>query len=860
MAKLQAGGPTSGNRIVSLLRGLGAYFILACFCTANAAPNIVVIMSDDAGYNDFGFMADLHGTTTDIQTPNLDALAAGGTIISQGYVAAGICSPSRAAFLTGRYGQRFGFEDNPSNQPGNTQGLEAGHQLVSHHLKNLGYTTGAIGKWHLGEVDDVNRPLDMGFDEFYGFFGGGRPFWPGYGDSQRAMRRGDVSIETQWGSEGDTNRYDPVKGRYLTDALGEEAADFINRHAADDEPFYLHVALNAPHSPLQAKQSDLDMFPDIVDPERKLIAAMTYGLDRAVGDITNALAANGIDDETVVIFMNDNGGTDTAPHDNYPLRGSKGSMWEGGIRVPMFVKAPGVNPGVYDAPVVSLDLIPTLINMAGGDASQLDTDGVDLSPYLEGETAESPHEVMFWRGVDGRFAVRKGDWKLTRPGTATFARLHNLAMDPDEGSYYNAAYPDVVAELRRDLTNWEVTLEKAQWGSLGNTTYINPFDRFVFNGTTGNWSNTSAWLKEGTTTPATLRQWDSYANAVLEFRVRNDASYTSTNNMVRATQLTFMLNELRFTGDYTGIGERSGTISGNALLLVNSLEGAPATIRNDATSSSSSKFVFNIDIELQLYDDLVFEGDGTQPLVVNGTIKEYYESRGVTKRGTGRVLLAGNNLFTGDLLVEEGSVTTDNLTGALVIAGGSFDPEGVTNVGGDYLQSGGELAIELGPSSDHLIVSATASLGGILDVSLASGFIPTIGQQFEILSAADVGGAFADVALPELDDGGWAIAYTSESVLLQVTLPGDFNVDGAVDLADFVAWQKGFNTPTTPTALEIWRKNFGRTFDYGNGQSAVPEPSTLAAAVVLWIWPIRRPRISRRALAPGSESGSNTAH
>jgi autotransporter-associated beta strand protein len=853
-----------------------------------AQPNIVVVLSDDAGYNDWGFMADLNSSSTEILTPNLDALAASATVMRQGYVCAGVCAPSRAGFLSGMYGQRFGFEDNP----GPAQGLPANQQLISHYLQDLGYTTGAIGKWHLGETDGVNRPLDVGFDEFYGFFGGGRPFWSGYGDAERTLRRGNISIETQWGSEGDMSRYDPANGRYLTDAFGEEAADFINRHAGDEEPFFLYVALNAPHTPLQAKQSDLDLFQHIPDSNERLVAAMTYALDRAVGDINNALVANGIDDDTIVIFMNDNGGTQNPPaHDNYPLKGFKGSMWEGGIRVPMFIKAPGLAPGVYDQPVVSMDLVPTLLKMAGGDANQIDTDGVDILPYLEGQAAGSPHEVMFWRGVDGRFAVRKGDWKLTRPGTATFARLHNLAMDPSEDSYFNALYPEIVNELRRDLTNWEVTLEKAKWGAIGSTAYINLFDHFVFNGTTGNWSTSSVWWQAGTTNVATLQQWDSYANAILEFQVRNDASYTSTNNMVRATQLTFMLNELRFSGNYTGNGDRSGTINGNALLLVNSLEGAPATIRNDATSSTASSFGFNIDVELQLYHDLVFDGDGTQLLVVNGAVKDYYESRGVTKRGASRVVLAGNNLFTGDLLVEEGSMAAGNLSGALVVTGGRFEPLGVTNVGGDYLQTGGELAIELGLSSDRLVVSATASLAGKLDVSLADSFMPEIGQQFVILSASEIGGTFTELSLPLLDDGSWAVSYLSDSVLLQVTtLPGDFNADGGVDAADYVMWRKTGGTsldyqdwkrnfaqfesnPAIPAAdfngdyvidvadYVMWRKTNGSTADYNAWRSyfnhttsagarqntsdqSVPEPSTLithlaGTLLVLVAWPRR---------------------
>jgi autotransporter-associated beta strand protein len=681
---------------------------------AIAQPNIVWIVSDDAGYNDFGFMADLYGNSTDVQTPNLDALAAHSRVMLEGYVCAAICSPSRVSMLTGQYAQRFGYEDNPSNQAGNTQGLPAGHQLISHHLRSLGYTTGAIGKWHLGEVDGVNRPLDMAFDEFYGFFGGGRPFWQGYGDSQRAIRRGDVSIETLWGSEGDTSRYDPANGRYLTDAFGEEAVGFINRHAAEEAPFFLYVGVNAPHSPLQAKQSDLDMFPDITDPNRKLVAAMTYGLDRAVGDIVDAISANGIDDETIIVFMNDNGGTANPPaHNNYPLWGYKGGMWEGGIRVPMIIKAPGLAPGVYDQPVTSIDLVPTFVNAAGGDSTNIETDGVDLLPFLEGEIAGSPHEVMFWRGADGRYAVRKGKWKLMLPSASTSSRLSDLEYgEPD--TFYSSQ-PQIVADLARELTFWEATIKKPMWGPLGDDMF-NQFDHFVYRTdipATSNWSTDGNWTQAGTSANAKLMNQDAYANAVLEFGVRNDGSYVANNDMTRSTKYTFMLNELRFTGDYAGADDASGTITGNPLLLVNNLLGQPATIRNETTSTSNSQFSFNINVELQLLNDLVFDGDGTQPIVVSGTIRDYYESRGVIKTGNSAVALAGNNLFTGTLNIQNGRLSAANLAGDLQVEGGSFGVMGATHVSGNYTQSGGVLEIQLGESSSQLVIDGSADLGGL---------------------------------------------------------------------------------------------------------------------------------------------------
>jgi autotransporter-associated beta strand protein len=788
-------------------------------------PNIVLIVSDDAGYNDFGFMADLYGNTTVIQTPNIDALASRSMVMSSGYVAGAVCSPSRASFLTGQYSQRFGYEDNP----GDFDGLSANQQLLSHQLRNLGYSTGALGKWHLGEIDGVNRPLDMGFDEFYGFLGGGRPYWGlGSTDAGRTMRRGDDVIESQWDDEGDTSRYDPVKGRYLTDAFGEEAADFINRHADDENPFFLYVALNATHTPIQAKQADLDLFASIADPARRTVAAMTYALDRAVGDITNAVTTNGIDENTIVVFMNDNGGPSTAPHANYPLKGNKGSLWEGGIRVPLMISAPGLTAGVYDEPVVSLDLLPTLVNAVGGDASQIDTNGTDLMPFLTGEIAGVPHQLMFWRGEDGRFAVRKGDWKLVRPGTATFARLHNVVDEISEATYLNSQHPELIAELLRELTYWEATLHKAKWGAEGDAR--NLFDHFVFQNNVApvsNWSTAGIWWEAGTTTSRNMRSGDAYANAILEFGTRNDADYTATNDMRRSTNQTFMLNQIRLTGSFAGSADRLGRINGNALLFTKNLSGENPEIRLDATSAGGpSSFAFHLDNELQLLDDLEITGDGTQSYVINGNIRDYYEPRNVIKSGSSTVTLAGNNTFGGSLIINGGRVKATNLAGDLENNSGVFAPgasPAVASVHGNFSQTNGVLEIELGGTApgtdfDTLVVDGSASLGGTLDVKLINGYMPAVGQTFQLLTAAGgVINTFNSLSLPALASGiEWTTTYDATSVSLSVTTDGDFNEDGTVNAADYVVWRKGAGT-YLQSDYNIWRNNFGESIA-GSGQ------------------------------------------
>ena len=417
-------------------------------------PNIVLIFADDAGYADFGF----HGSKV-MQTPSLDALASGGVRFSQGYVSDPTCGPSRAGLLTGRYQQRFGFEEN--NVPGfmsansahgdDDMGLPVDEVTMADYLKSLGYTTAMFGKWHLGHADRFH-PTKRGFDEFVGFRGGARSYF--------AYPNGEADLPENRLEYGFGEYREP--DAYLTDVLGNEAAAFIERNA--DKPFFVFLSFNAPHVPMEATEEDLAAFPEL-EGLRKTVAAMTLAMDRASGTVLDKLDELGLSDNTIVVFTNDNGGpTDRNGSSNYPFAGTKSNHLEGGLRVPFVVRWPDQlgSAEVYSYPVSTLDLLPTFYAAGGGDVAELsNVDGVNLLPYLRGETDGRPHEILFWK-KDVRGTVRQGDWKLMRFPDRP-AELYDLTEDVAEQTNLAAEYPDLVADMFKKLFAWESTLERPHW-------------------------------------------------------------------------------------------------------------------------------------------------------------------------------------------------------------------------------------------------------------------------------------------------------------------------------------------------------------------------------------------------------------
>lgn len=359
-------------------------------------PNFVVILADDLGYADVGFQG-----LQDFATPNIDRLAARGVRFTSAYVSHPYCSPSRAGLLTGRYQHRFGHVHNPKFRAG--EGLPLSETLLPQALAEAGYVSGIVGKWHLGDAPRFH-PLKRGFDEFFGLLGGGHDYFKSAGADAREYL---IPLE----AHGEPV---PVEG-YLTEQLTEAALDFVRRHAG--HPFFLYLSYNAPHGPLQAPLELLDRVNSITDPRRQTYAAMVTSLDDGVGEVLALLEELGISEGTMVFFLSDNGGpTPANASDNTPLRATKGTVYEGGVRVPFVLAWPGQLPAgrTYDAPVSALDIFPTTVATAGIE-TPTNLDGVNLVPYLLGTESGPPHEQLFWHSDEGeQFATRIAEHKLVR--------------------------------------------------------------------------------------------------------------------------------------------------------------------------------------------------------------------------------------------------------------------------------------------------------------------------------------------------------------------------------------------------------------------------------------------------------------
>lgn len=422
---------------------LSAALLLPSALAEAAQPNILLIVSDDQGYADAGFQG-----SREIQTPHLDRLAAAGIRFTNGYVTHSYCSPSRAGLLTGRYQQRFGHERNPFYDPSDhREGLPLTETLLPARLQPVGYVTGWVGKWHLGAAPEF-APQRRGFAETFGFLAGAHRYqnWkvnPAAGSTAPIERNG-VGVEVSL---------------HLTSAFGREAAGFVRRHRA--EPWFLYLALNAPHTPMEPTPERLARFAAIRDPQRQRYAAQISLMDDAIGETLSAVRQTGQEERTLVIFFSDNGGPPATVNgaDNTPLRGAKGSLYEGGIRVPFLMTWPGrLAAGATDnRPVSAVDVFATTLGAAGV-AMPADRryDSVDLLPFLTGEKAGAPHERLYWRS-GGQSALRDGKWKLVRKAGRQ-GELYDLDRDKGEATDLAGTHPAIAARLSATLAAWNKEL------------------------------------------------------------------------------------------------------------------------------------------------------------------------------------------------------------------------------------------------------------------------------------------------------------------------------------------------------------------------------------------------------------------
>jgi arylsulfatase A-like enzyme len=462
-------------------------------------PNIVLIVADDLGYNDLSINGG--GVAGDaVPTPNINSIAANGVNFNRSYAGNATCSPSRAAMMTGRYPSRFGFEFTSvpltfsriianNRGPGlhppafhserakgmpdyETQGMPTSEVSLARLLKNSGYRTLHLGKWHLGENRQF-RPNAHGFDQSLGFMAGGSMFLP-EDDPEvvNAQQDFDPIDKFTWAVApfgvrfNDSEPFKPAS--YMTDYLTDEALQAIK--ANREQPFFLYLAYNAPHTPLQTTRADYDALPQIQDHTRRVYGGMIRSLDRNIGRVLAELKRQGLDDNTLVIFTSDNGGANYIGLDglNHPYRGWKATFFEGGTRVPLFMQWPAkISAGSNFGEAVShFDIFATAAAAAKAPLPNDRTiDGVDLMPFVQGKQNGAPHEQLFWRS-GGYQAVLAGDWKLQVNATQKLDWLYNIQEDPTEQRNVARSQPEQVRALKERLATFNQAQQEPLWPSV----------------------------------------------------------------------------------------------------------------------------------------------------------------------------------------------------------------------------------------------------------------------------------------------------------------------------------------------------------------------------------------------------------
>jgi arylsulfatase A-like enzyme len=470
----------SGNGMLVLILTVGVF--CASLPAGAQKPNILLIMADDAGYNDFGFQ---NGDAVYCKaTPNLDAMAAEGVIFRQAYVSANVCAPSRAGMMTGMWQERGGFRDNLPSHHGKPAavwftdewqqiGLDVDTRTMGDHLQELGYYTGLVGKWHLGYADRF-APHNRGFDYFKGIRAGSRSFFP-------INKFEDVVPPQRYHQREHNGVFLPESEiEHITISQGDAAVEFIDKAGKTGKPFFLFLSFTAPHTPLQSDAESLKLAEELFPKaswDRKRYMGLVIGMDRQIGRVLAHLNTKGLEKNTMVVFLSDNGGSKKNASDNTPLRGHKWTPFEGGYRVPMVMKWPAqIQPdSTYAQPVISLDLLPTFIS-AGGGTIPAELDGHALQPVFEGRSlgkrtfywwdcnSEGLTSTTFdypWKLVQREDAVRGAREFKTKGGTDPW--LFNLKQDPAEAINLADSHPEKVKQLKKEFSAWVAEMPKPRW-------------------------------------------------------------------------------------------------------------------------------------------------------------------------------------------------------------------------------------------------------------------------------------------------------------------------------------------------------------------------------------------------------------
>ncbi|MEM9185106.1 MAG: sulfatase-like hydrolase/transferase [Planctomycetota bacterium] len=783
-------------------------------------PNVILIMIDDAGYGDVAYQG------AEFATPNIDSIAANGVRFSNAHVSAPQCGPSRAGLVTGVNQARFGFHDNAGNL---ALPPEQRVPTIGEQMQDLGYTTGVIGKWHVERdgqaalnVNQINqnersRPWRRGFDYTLIHDRGMSHFFPysQAGQDWMTTRGREYRLtEVVEGASTPVLREDFQGDDYLTDLFSEQAVSFIDRHKDGEDPFFLYLSYNAPHTPLDVITDDLENVPEEITGNRRRVAAMMAATDRGIGEVQAKLAAEGIADDTMIIFLSDNGGplNPADAYDNGIYRGVKGNMYEGGTRVPMAMQWTngGITAGgqTVASPVSALDILPTVVAAGGGTANAV-TDGVDMLPYLTGQTSAAPRDELLiqWRN-DSSF--RRGDDKLVNVNGIA-PELYNLANDPAEATQLNN--PTLQAELQAEIDAFTAT----QRNSIA-------------------------------TTP--VQVGDQQATAYYSFQEVAGSTVADRGFNSIATDL-----EIPATGiDLSAPGIRGSGIGFDGSTGVALTGGAPEEWKpeGDFTATLWVNLSETPEIQERIIDstnsnDAISNARGWRLQVNNNTAA-----------GALKLQLQANDDTPGGQISQTFGDLRDLTPGQWAFVAVRYDADGDASV---------TLLYDSDAVDTATVIAETQSVAAIGNLAYGANAIPRLGSR----QLGD--GKYLNGSLDEVFLYDWALTDEQIAAAFHFTFAssGDFNGDGVVDAADYTVWRDTLGSTTDFRAdadgnqlidaqdYLAWRSNFGANNNAnppGNAQ-ATPEPSSAVGVTTLllaasWTQRRRRPQAVRELEGAGA--------